>query len=178
MSYFSYHRIAPHDRRMRFPTPRPAAPGEWPELEAALAVVNRDVKATLPGERDLVLMVVDSAGGTECSGEGEGAQVYVAMADGHWQGNAVNDGECAGPMDAEAVLARVADAAQETVSELLWRVWPVCREHRLGVHVRSVGDGGGSVGWWCRGGGCHEVAAVGELVATLSGKERRALRRR
>lgn len=74
--------------------------------------------------------------------------------------------------------------------ELLWRVWPICPEHEIGMHPRSAGttdnwyqgetDAVGPPVWWCRGrqdGDCHDVSLVGELAATLPGKQRRALRR-
>ncbi|MER5787770.1 hypothetical protein [Streptomyces sp. NPDC001980] len=120
----------------------------------------------------------------------------MAMPDGRWHGNQVNaydpeEGDPLEPDDEATVLEVVADAAQSTVMELLWQVWPVCREHRTGVHVRPAGtaddwypgatDAAGPPVWWCRGGregNGHDVAPVGELAATLPGKERRALRRR
>lgn len=117
------------------------------------------------------------------------------MPDGRWQGNAVNaveleEGDLPEPDDAMAALTLVAEAAQETVMELLWQVWPVCREHKIGVHVRPAGiaddwcggetDASDPVVWWCPGsrdGTGHDVSLVGELAATLPGKERRTLRR-
>ncbi|MEU6353323.1 hypothetical protein ABZ896_29035 [Streptomyces sp. NPDC047072] len=182
MSYFSYFRIGPDDDWQRPPEPQRAEPGQWPKLEAALAVVNRDVTATLPGQDPLVLMVDEG-------------RVHVAMPDGRWQGNPVNaqapeEGDPLEPDDPDTVLTVVADAAQETVVELLWQVWPVCREHRIGMHPRPPGttddwyedakhEAGPPV-WWCRGsrdGNGHDVCPVGELAGTLPGKERRALRR-
>ncbi|MEW2301369.1 hypothetical protein AB0958_15540 [Streptomyces sp. NPDC006655] len=187
MSYFSYHRIGPGHDRPRLPEPRPVEPGEWPKLEAALAVVNRDVTATLPGQDPLVLMVDPW--------ETDRGRVHVAMPDGRWQGNQVNaydpeEGDPLEPDDEATVLLVVADAAQETLVELLWQVWPVCGEHKLGMHPRPAGtgadwypgatDAAGPPVWWCRGrrnGEGHDVAPVGELAATLPGKQRRALRR-
>ncbi|WP_233534155.1 hypothetical protein [Streptomyces murinus] len=169
-----------------------AEAGRWPELEAALAVVNRDVRATLtlPGREPLILMVVPDPDGFD------GDQVYVAMADGRSHGNPVHsddleEGAEPEPGDAAAVLTVVAEAAQETLMELLWQVWPLCREHGTGMHPRPAGTSGdwcpgetAAVGppvWWCRGGragDCHDASLIGELADTLPGKERRALRRR
>ncbi|WP_256640987.1 hypothetical protein [Streptomyces murinus] len=171
-----------------------AEAGRWPELEAALAVVNRDVRATLtlPGREPLTLMVVPDPDGFD------GDQVYVAMADGRSHGNPVHSDDLEEgaepepePGDAAAVLTVVAEAAQETLMELLWQVWPLCREHGTGMHPRPAGTSGdwrpgetAAVGppvWWCRGGragDCHDASLIGELADTLPGKERRALRRR
>jgi hypothetical protein len=191
---FSYDRIGPGHDRPQLSEPRQAEPGEWPMFEAALAVVNRDVTATLPGQDALILMVDPSRQPLPASGIDRG-QVHVAMPDGRWQGNAVNvfdleEGDPPEPDDAMTALTLVAEAAQETLTELLWQVWPVCREHRIGVHVRPAGtaddwcggeaDPSDPVVWWCRGsrdGTGHDVCLVGELAATLPGKERRALRR-
>jgi hypothetical protein len=194
VSYFSSSSTGPGQDRPYHPQPRRAEPGEWPKLEAALAVVNRDLAATLPGHDPLVLMVVPPwKPGSR--GAIDGDQVYVALPDGRWHGNYVNatyldEGDPPEPDDAMTVLAVVADAAQSTVMELLWQVWPVCREHKIGTHPRPAGTTddechgeAGSAGppvWWCggsRNGECHDVSLVGELAATLPGKQRRALRR-
>ncbi|MFG2956225.1 hypothetical protein ACGF5O_21190 [Streptomyces sp. NPDC048291] len=194
MNHFSYERIGPGHDRPRLPEPRPAEPGLWPKLEAALAVVNRDVTATLPGQDALILMAEPPRQPPSPGGVDRG-RVYVAMPDGRWQGNQVNaydpeEGEPLEPDDEMTVLTVVADAAQETLVELLWQVWPVCGEHKLGMHPRPAGstdDWCGGVPdpavpavWWCRGGregDGHDVALVGELAGTLPGKQRRALRR-
>ncbi|WP_328551545.1 hypothetical protein [Streptomyces sp. NBC_00358] len=196
MSHFSYSSVDPGRDRRHVPQHRRVEPGEWPKLEAALDVVNRDVTATLPGQEPLVLMLVP---GWKPASRGaiDGDQVYVALPDGRSQGNAVNashveEGDPKEPDDATTILAVVADAAQETVMELLWQVWPVCWVHKTGMHPRPAGtDAGRYQGegetdpaaqpvWWCRGGRsgeCHDVSPVGELAATLPGKQRRALRR-
>ncbi|MEU6539743.1 hypothetical protein [Streptomyces sp. NPDC047000] len=171
-------------------------PGRWPKLEAALTVVNRDIRATLPDQDALVLMSTwDPSWDPALRDATEPEQVYVAMPDGRWQGNAVNryDPEPDDPRepdDEETVLALVAEAAQETLMELRWQVWPVCREHRLGMYARPPGTtadwyrgephAAGPPVWWCRGGrdGPHDVRPVGELASALPGKERRELRRR
>ncbi|MGI5441984.1 hypothetical protein ACQEV4_32895 [Streptomyces shenzhenensis] len=194
MSYFSYFSIGPGHGWQDVPEPRRVEPGQWPKLEAALAVVNRDLMATLPGQDALILMRAPSWEPLPRNAV-DGDQIYVAMPDGRWHGNSVNagdleEGDPREPDDATAVLAVVAAAAQETVMELLWRVWPICSAHKIGMHPRPAGttedryqdetDSAGPVVWWCRGGrdgACHDVSLVGELAATLPGKQRRALRR-
>ncbi|MFC8228588.1 hypothetical protein [Streptomyces sp. NPDC057287] len=198
MNHFSYSSPGPgHDRRDP-PEPGRAEPGRWPKTETALAAVNRDVTATLPGQGALMLMV-SPPWQPSPSGGIEREQVYVAMPDGRWHGNAVNacdleEGDPPEPDDATTVLAVVADAAQETLMEMLRQVWPVCAEHRTGMHPRPAGttddwcQGDWSEGesgtagppvWWCRGGRdgtCHDVSLVGELAATLPGRHRRVPR--
>ncbi|MGX2996820.1 hypothetical protein JNUCC64_21520 [Streptomyces sp. JNUCC 64] len=175
------------------PEPVRVGPGEWPETEAALAVVNRDLAAALPGQDALVLMSTPGWEPTAGS-EAPGDQLYVALPDGRWQGGAVNSwspGEDGArePDDPAMVLALVAEAAQETVMELLRRVWPVCPAHGIGTHPRPPGTTKdwyqgepapvGPPVWWCRGGRgdpCHDVSPVGELAAVLTGGRRRARR--
>jgi hypothetical protein len=197
MGYFSYSPISPGDARSRPPKPTRVEPGAWPKLEAALAVVNRDVMATLPDQEPLLLMLAPAwAPPYWSAGDDMSDRIYVAMSDGHWQGNAVNprdldEGDAPEPDDPLTVLAIVAEAAQDTIMELLWQAWPVCSEHRLGMHPRPMGTSGDWYRnrldensppiWWCRGrqeGGWHDVCPVGELAATLPGKQRRELRRR
>ncbi|MEU8952120.1 hypothetical protein [Streptomyces sp. NPDC048489] len=194
MNHFSYLSLGPgHDRRHP-PEPRQAEPGQWPKLEAALAAVNHDLMATLPGQDPLILIIVPSWQPVPPSGIDRG-QVHVAMPDGRWHGNSVNACDLAEddppePDDPTTVLTVVADAAQATITELLWQVWPICWEHKIGMHPRPAGtaddwyqgatDAAAPPVWWCRGsrdGDCHDVAPVGELAATLPGKQRRALRR-
>lgn len=166
------------------PEPVPTDPGRWPKLETALAVVNRDLRATLPGQDALVLMGVPSYEPASRAYTGE-EQVYVAMPDGRWQGNPVNasdleEGCPPEPHDPETVLGVVAEAAQDTLMELLRQAWPVCPAHGFGMHLWLAGmpeDGDGSdvsgpPMWHCRGGRggtWHGVARVGELAAALSG---------
>lgn len=177
MSYFSYHPVEGGFRRRSTPEPRRADLGEFPRLDAALDTVNRDVVATLPDQSPLVLMV--------CGEDADEQQIYVALSDGRWQGAGLSepDDDDFDPLDA------VADAAQETVMELLWQVWPLCPFHRMGTHVRPEGtkadwEWGKGTGprlvWWCRGhhgDDCHDLAPVGELADSLPGKQRRELRR-
>ncbi|MER5880354.1 hypothetical protein ABT119_31095 [Streptomyces sp. NPDC001910] len=194
MNYFSSFSIGPGHGRQHLPVPRRIEPGQWPKLDAALAVVNRDLKATLPGQ-DALILVLAPSWETAPQGAIDRDQIYVAMPDGRWHGNAVNasDLEVGGPLepdDATTVLTVVADAAQETIMELLWQVWPICPAHKIGMHPRPEGTTEdwcqgetGSAGppvWWCRGSRDatgHDVCLVGELATTLPGKQRRALRR-
>ncbi|WP_328720127.1 hypothetical protein OHT52_11930 [Streptomyces sp. NBC_00247] len=186
MNQFSCSSTCPGHGGPRDPAdPVPAEPGRWPELEAALAVVNRDVRATLPGQEPLVLVSVPSSEPPSPASTG-GEQVYVAMPDGSWQGNAVNAWEPdedypPEPDDPDTFLAVVAEAAQETLMELLRRVWPVCPAHGTGTHTYppesadgerpGEADLSGPPAWWCgggRGGRWHKVATVGELAAAVS----------
>ncbi|WP_405993556.1 hypothetical protein [Streptomyces sp. NBC_00986] len=106
-------------------------------------------------------------------------QVYVAVSDGSWHHNGLQEPDDDAPDD----LGPVVDAAQETMADRLWLAWPVCPVHRLGTHPRPEGtpadwdwdDEGwsGRLMWWCRGGpagDCHDLAVVGELAGALSGK--------
>lgn len=134
--------------------PRRVQPGEYPLWEEALALV--DLAATLPDREPLRLLALPSWD------EGRSEDVYVAMANGEWQGNCLEPGW---PDSPAHPVAAVADAAQETVSELLWQAWPVCGEHGIGMHPHEAD---GQVGWWCAGGNsprepAHVPAAIGAL---------------
>lgn len=172
----------------RPPISRSVRPGEWPRFEAALADVNRDLAATLPGREPLILMLSSY----EDTALGPSSQLHVRLSDGRGAGNAVHpqgvDDEPE-PEDASLILWLVADAAQETVIELL-EVWPLCPEHGLGTHPRPAGttrewswdEGRESrqMVWWCRGapeGSPHDVAEIGHLEAALPGRQRRAVQR-
>lgn len=167
--------------------PRPVEPGRWPKLEAALAVVNRDLMATLPDQEALIL-VADPPRQSSPPGGIDRGQVYVAMPDGRWHGKSpvnacdLEEGDPPEPDDAATVLTVVADAAQSFVMDLFWRVWPICSEHKTGMHPCPAGttddwhqdatDASGPPVWWCGGGrdgDFHDVAPVGELPATLPG---------
>ena len=165
---------------------RRAEPGEFPRLGAALDTVNRDFAAAFPDQEPLVLMVW---GGDEDIDE----QVYVALSDGTSHGNGISepDTDAADRIALDRIaLDLVAEAAQETVIERLWQVWPVCPFHKIGTHPRPEGttadweygeSRGMRVVWWCRGhhgGDCHDLASVGELAGALPGRQRREIRRR
>ncbi|MFJ8296416.1 hypothetical protein ACIQ9R_11120 [Streptomyces sp. NPDC094447] len=139
------------------PESRRVPPGEYPAWDQALALLNRDLAATLPQVEPLQLLALPPYDADEPE------NVYVAMANGEWQGNALDwDSQD----DLDSALASVADAAQETVMELLWRAWPLCPEHGLGMHPRE--DTEERLSWWCAGerphhGPAHIHTAVGAL---------------
>ncbi|TKT10819.1 hypothetical protein E4U92_06485 [Streptomyces galbus] len=131
--------------------PRPVEPGEYPVWDEALALVNRDLAATLPERAPLRLTGLPGWEEDEAPHE----HVHVALADGTWWGNHLPDGSDADPVSA---LFAVAEAAQDTVSERLWQAWPVCSEHNLGMHLREADE---RAVWWCPQD--HVRAAVGAL---------------
>ncbi|MFJ3510952.1 hypothetical protein [Streptomyces luteogriseus] len=147
--------------RARFdpPEPRRVPPGEYQVWDQALALLNRDLAVTLPQLEPLRLLALPSHDADEPE------SVYIAMADGEWHGN------CLDPNSQDSLataLASVADAAQETVMELSWQVWPLCPEHGLGMHPME--DAQERLFWWCAGerlrrGPAHVHAAVGALDA-------------
>lgn len=152
MSHFPY-------RRDSVPHPRPVDLAAHPEPTAALDAVNRDLAATLPEAGPMRLMWTPS------DDEDIPDQYHAALPDGRLH---------AGVQGLDAVA--IAEAAQETVQAVLWRVWPVCLEHRTGVHTRAGTDE--RAVWWCRAGEGHVLCQVGEPAQTLPGKQRRALRRK
>jgi hypothetical protein len=97
-------------------------------LDEALALLNRDLAVTLPEQEPLRLMALP---GWEADGP---EAVYVALANGEWHGNSLNEGS---EETLAYALAAVADAAQDTVTERLWRAWPLCAEHDIGMHLRE-----------------------------------------
>ncbi|MFD8546901.1 hypothetical protein [Streptomyces sp. NPDC059649] len=142
------------------PEPRPVLPGEYPLWDEALAVVNRDLGATLPDQEPLQLL------GLPSDDENVAEYVYVALANGEWHGNVVDPASADDPVLA---LWAITDAAQETVTECLWQAWPVCDEHDLGMHPRAAD---GRLSWWCAGGNvrrepAHIRAAVGDLAGLV-----------
>lgn len=158
MSHFSYHPAGPPgDPASRT---RPLEPGSRPDLEAALDAVNRDLAVTLPDAGPMRLMLTPS------DDEDIPDQYHAALPDGRRHGDVTHP-----------AAPDVAEAAQETVQAVLWQVWPVCPEHRTGVHAGTGADE--RAVWRCRGGdGGHDLCKVGELAQTLPGKQRRALRRK
>jgi len=140
------------------PEPRRVAPGEYPVWDQALALLNRDLAVTLPGQEPLQLLALPPYDADEPE------YVHVALANGEWHGNPLAPHSQDSPA---AALASVADAAQETVVERLWQAWPLCPEHGLGMHPRE--DAEERLSWWCAGGSrrgpAHVHAAVGALDA-------------
>ncbi|MGW6520829.1 MULTISPECIES: hypothetical protein [unclassified Streptomyces] len=128
------------------PRPRTVAPGEYPVWDEALALVNHDLSALLPDRGPLRLVALPAWPEESADDEHASEHVYVALPDGRWHGNDLPPDAGAGPATA---LAAVAEAAQDTVLECLWQVWPVCAEHRLGMHP---GQEDGQAVWRCAGG--------------------------
>ncbi|GGV00698.1 hypothetical protein GCM10010260_41590 [Streptomyces filipinensis] len=138
------------------PDPRFVTTGEHPLWDEALAAVNRDLAATLPEQRPLCLVAYP--GWERAPDETERVHVALANGDAH--------GDCLWPEPSAAgALRAVAEAAQDTVMELLWQAWPVCTLHGLGMHVT---EDAGRPSWWCAGGSrpgdpAHVRAAIGEM---------------
>jgi hypothetical protein len=115
-------------------------------LRAALRVVQRDLDAEEPGPGRLRLI------GTETG-------VFVALPDGRfWPGGA---GALPDAPDLAEAVAAVAEATQECLNEVLWKVWPLCPDHGVGMYVRAAESAGPE--WACGLDGGHTAAAVGEL---------------
>ncbi|MGW7197952.1 hypothetical protein [Streptomyces chryseus] len=138
------------------PDPRRVSPGEHPMWDQALALLNRDLAATLPEQEPLQLLALPPDDADEPE------SVYVALANGEWHGNHLVPNSA---QNSASALVIVADAAQDTVTERLWQAWPLCPEHNLGMHPR---DADGQLSWWCAGerlrrGPGHIRAAVGAL---------------
>ncbi|MEV4802878.1 hypothetical protein AB0K18_22955 [Nonomuraea sp. NPDC049421] len=133
-------------RETSFEPPFAVEPGWWRTLEEALAVVERDARATgVTGTLRLNVPDWDPHGYARVEFRGA------------YQGNGMAPSTGSDPVGA---LADVADAAQEVIVEMIWRAWPVCPEHDRGLWVAHLDD---TVAWRCTYGGAHLVAAVGEL---------------
>ncbi|MEW2119688.1 hypothetical protein AB0945_31805 [Streptomyces sp. NPDC005474] len=147
-----------------FPEPRHVPSGEYPLWDQALAVLNRDLAATLPEQEPLRLLAMPPYEADEPD------DVHVGRTNGEWHSNCL-DPESAN--DPARALSSVAEAAQETVTEFLWQAWPVCAQHDLGMHPRDADDG--QLSWWCAGersrrDTAHFRAAVGALDTTETRK--------
>ncbi|MFG1679970.1 hypothetical protein ACGFNP_07325 [Nonomuraea sp. NPDC049269] len=121
-------------------------PRLWTTLERALEVVERDVRTGgITGTLRLTTHEEDSR-----------SLAWVEF-QGRYHGNGIpaNAGS-----DPQGVLWEVADAVQETIMALIWRVWPVCATHDRGLHA---GWEHGMAVWRCAGDGTHTAAPVGEL---------------
>ncbi len=88
----------------------------------------------------------------------------VLFADGWMHGDGISAGP---PDDLVGALVTVGEHLTESVTERHWAVWPLCPEHRLGVHAaRSAADG--SAVWLCSGEpDGHPVARIGNLNSQL-----------
>jgi hypothetical protein len=123
-------------------------PGWLACLEDAMRLVNRDMDAA--GIRHPCHL-----------------RVYEITRDGNagvetWDGWPSSDAQGIDPVcgaDRLDALLAVAEDAQDALMHALWRAWPACPAHRLGVHAR---DHEGAAVWWCAGDGGHAVAAIGE----------------
>jgi len=123
-------------------------PGWWRALEDALAVVERDARATgVTGPLRLVVPEWEEYG-----------RAWVEFR-GSFQGNGMPPST---GRDPRAALTAVADAAQEVIVEVIWRAWPVCPEHDRGLRAVLLDE---TPVWLCSY-GPHPVAAIGGLPAT------------
>ena len=119
---------------------------EWlAALEEALEIVKADLRAS--GLPDAVRLY-----------RWEGSPSVSVDA---WAANSTSGGispeEGKDPVTA---LAAVADDAQEAVMLSIGGAWPTCPVHHLGVHARAHD---GAAVWWCRTGGGHAAARIGQL---------------
>ncbi|MEY9876528.1 hypothetical protein ABH931_006038 [Streptacidiphilus sp. MAP12-33] len=129
----------------------------YPAWHDALVLLNRDLAASEPEAEPFALLLNEYG-------------VYVGFPSWGAQGSPL-------PEDPEAGLHQVADAAQESAMEHLWRVWPVCPDHGFGVHPRTED---GQVLWWCAGRGPDEGhgTPVGTFEARRAVSRRASKRRR
>ena len=119
---------------------------EWlAALEEALEIVKADLRAS--GLPDAVRLY-----------RWEGSPSVSVDA---WAASSTSGGifpeQGRGPVTA---LAAVADDAQEAVMLSIGGAWPTCPVHHLGVHARAHD---GAAVWWCRTGGGHAAARIGQL---------------
>ncbi|GAA2307971.1 hypothetical protein GCM10010149_67490 [Nonomuraea roseoviolacea subsp. roseoviolacea] len=121
-------------------------PRLWATLENALEVVERDVRTR--GITGALRLIEHDWGNGGCA--------WVEFRGGY-HGNGIDPMWGSNPQEA---LMEIADATQETIMELIWKVWPVCATHNRGLHA---GFERGMAVWRCTGDGTHIVARVGEL---------------
>lgn len=116
-------------------------------LEHAARMVAADFAGTgVVGALDVVLQA-----GTD------GSRAVIVMADG--TGLSIGDGSpSAAGDDLPDAAFFLADEVQTEVAKRFGMVWPVCPEHRLGVHPTL---GAGVAEWRCAGGGGHVPAVIG-----------------
>ena len=126
------------------------APQRLAVMRRALRILARDLPtAGIDGEPHLVT-------------EDSGAAAGVRLADGRLL---TGDAELSAFVgeDLPGAVAAMADHVQSGLLERMWKVWPQCAGHRLGVH--SVERQGVAL-WWCSGDGGHPLAPVGALPQT------------
>ncbi|MEV4582957.1 hypothetical protein AB0K16_58090 [Nonomuraea jabiensis] len=122
-------------------------PSLWVTLEQALKLVERDVRSTgLTGPLQLVIPDWDDSG-----------HAWVEFRGG-CQGNGIWPTQGS---TAQEALVSIADATQEVIMEMLWKVWPVCPAHDRGLRAELEHE---AAAWRCTGDGTHTVARVGELL--------------
>jgi nitrogen regulatory protein PII-like uncharacterized protein len=120
-------------------------PGWLASLEEALEIVKADLRAS--GLPDTLRLYT-------CEGS---RNVGVDA----WAANSTSDGISPEQgKDPVSALAAVADDAQDAVMHSIWGAWPICPEHRLGVHARARD---GAAVWWCPIDGGHVIARIGQL---------------
>jgi hypothetical protein len=124
-------------------------------LEHALRLVQRDLDATLPAIGPLMPRAVEVSTPPELLGLVVGSRDDEAC----W-----NAGSQLDASDEEAALRSVAECTQEYVMEVHRRVWPTCRFHNRGLHLRT--DESNSPVWRCNGHTGHTVSALGRLATT------------
>jgi hypothetical protein len=135
------------------------APERLEVLRKALGIVARDLPtAGIDGEPQLLIME-----------DWFPVAAAVQLADGRLL-------SCDGRLqpstgdDLPGSVTAVAGLIQDSLLEIAWKVWPVCADHRLGVHAIERSD---LALWWCSGTEGHALAPVGTLVKAPGARRRR-----
>jgi len=140
------------------------APERLEVLRQALSIAARDLPtAGIDGEPQLVIMEdwFPVAAGVRL------ADGRLLSCDGRLQPSTGDD--------LLGSVTAVAGLIQEGLLEISWKVWPVCADHRLGVHAierRNLAL------WWCSGADGHALAPVGSLVKVPGARCRRGFGQR
>ncbi|MFE7234961.1 hypothetical protein ACWCRF_19580 [Streptomyces sp. NPDC002405] len=126
------------------------APERLAVLRQALRVAARDLPtAGIDGEPRLVLLEDSTP-----------VSAGIELSDGRLLAGDAGLDARRGDTPAGAVTA-VAELIQDDLMKRTWQVWPICSDHRLGLH--AVARQGAAV-WWCTGGDGHFAALIGELA--------------
>lgn len=166
-----------HPHETRSDDSREVRPREFPGFERAFSSVITDLTETWRprGEQSLRLNVRTGLDG--------GPEIYVSLANGAWHDYPTRAADYPGRGPTTDPEVAVADMAQETITEVLAIVWPVCQVHNLGLHPTTIRDGvltdledlfseeeppAGPGAWRCNGDGGHAVARIGELTTGLA----------